>query len=281
MNTFEEEDKIQHILQSSSYIPAHKDMSFLHRPENRGVRILLDFTKPDMILEDMGIESTLVVFGSTRICEPHQAELAVKQAQAAVDLDPENPQRIKALKVAKSLQEKSIYYQVARELGQRVGEYQGWKNSKFTLITGGGPGIMEAANRGAYEVGAKSIGLNITLPHEQHPNPYITPELCFKFHYFATRKMHFLKRAKGLVAFPGGFGTLDELFEALTLIQTRKMNPLPIVLIGRKFWQKLINFDMLVDEGVISEDDLDLFCYAETADEAWGNLLSWWSEQEI
>ncbi len=170
----------------------------------------------------------------------------------------------------------SHYYDVAREFGRLISEAT--NDSELTIMTGGGPGIMEAANRGAFDNGSKSVGLNIHLPHEQFPNPYITPDLCFRFHYFALRKLHFLLRTRALVAFPGGYGTFDELFETLTLIQTRSINPVPIVLVGKTFWEKAVNFDFMVDEGVIAEEDRELFWYAETAEEIWGGILQWHKE---
>lgn len=182
---------------------------------------------------------------------------------------------MRRLEVAERLQAKSHYYDVARELGRLVSSSQPAEKREVVVMTGGGPGIMEAANRGAYDAGSKSIGLNIHLPHEQYPNPYITPELCFRFHYFALRKLHFLKRAQALVAFPGGFGTFDELFETLTLIQTRTIKPVPVVLVGERYWREAVNIDFLGAEGVIDAEDRDLFWYAETAEEIWDGILHW------
>jgi hypothetical protein len=182
----------------------------------------------------------------------------------------------RSLAVAQRILAKSRYYEVARELGRIVGGCgSGPDDCRIMLVTGGGPGVMEAANRGAHDVGAKSIGLNITLPHEQYPNPYVTPDLCFRFHYFSTRKLHFLLRARALVAFPGGYGTLDEVFETLTLVQTRTIEPVPIVLVGEEYWRRVIDVDFLVDEGVIEEEDRDLFRYAETAAQAWQMIVRW------
>ncbi len=190
---------------------------------------------------------------------------------------PDNRELQKRLAVAERIQKKSHYYEVAREFGQIVGRSgQGAADCRLLVMTGGGPGMMEAANRGAYDVGAKTAGLNITLPHEQFPNPYITPELCFKFHYFATRKMHFLLRTKALVVFPGGYGTLDELFETLTLIQTRCMQALPIILVGESYWRKAFDVEFLIDEGVIDPEDRELFWYAETAREIWDDIQNWY-----
>jgi len=176
---------------------------------------------------------------------------------------------------------KSSYYEVAREFGHLVGEASRYHNgNQLVVMTGGGPGLMEAANRGAFDAGAQSVGLNISLPHEQYPNPYITPDLCFRFHYFALRKMHLLLRTKALVAFPGGYGTFDELFEVLTLIQTRKIKPMPVVLVGEDYWRQAVNIDFLVDEGVIAPEDRDLFWYAETAQEIWDGILNWYEACE-
>ncbi len=200
----------------------------------------------------------------------------MKVLQQALAAEPENEDLMQRLKVALAIQAKSHYYDEARAFGSLVGASgKGPEDSRVTLITGGGPGIMEAANRGAFDVGAKSVGLNITLPHEQYPNSYITPDLCFRFHYFAMRKLHFLKRAKALVVFPGGYGTLDELFETLTLIQTRSIEPLPVVLVGESFWRKAMNIDFLVEEGVVDAEDRELFWYAETAEEIWHGIQHW------
>jgi uncharacterized protein (TIGR00730 family) len=182
------------------------------------------------------------------------------------------------LERAERILAKSGYYEVARELGRLVAESgQGPEDSRLVVMTGGGPGVMEAANRGAHDAGAKTVGLNIDLPHEQYPNPYVTPELCFRFHYFALRKLHFLLRARALVAFPGGFGTLDELFETLTLVQTRKIEPIPIVLVGETYWKRLVDVEFLVEEGVVDAEDRDLLWYAETAEEIWQGILAWYT----
>ncbi len=200
----------------------------------------------------------------------------LESAQKALKKAPMSTKQMHKVNIAERILDKSRYYKIARKFGRLVGEAgKGPGDSRLTLMTGGGPGIMEAANRGAFDVGAKSIGLNISLPHEQFPNPYITPELCFRFHYFAIRKFHFLQRAKALVVFPGGFGTLDELFSVLTLIQTRKIDPIPIVLVGKKYWKHLIDIDFLEDEGVIDPEDRSLFWYAESAKEIWEGLLKW------
>ena len=258
------------ILASPSYIPADRDTEFLQREELRPLRLGLELLKPEIIQKEQGIQSTIVVFGSARLQDPTAAELAYLSAKRAAESDPHNSVRQRELTLAIRQRELSKYYTVAREFARLVsGSCQIDGRCDYVIVTGGGPGIMEAANRGAADVQAKSIGLNITLPHEQRPNPYITPELCFQFRYFALRKMHFLIRAKALVAFPGGFGTMDELFETLTLLQTGKVTGVTVVLIGRDFWDRLINWDMLIELGLISPQDRELFQYAETAQEAW------------
>jgi hypothetical protein len=216
------------------------------------------------------------VFGSTRIREPSAALKRAEAARLALAADPQNADLSARLAVAERIVAKSHYYDTARELGRLVGEAgAGPKDTRVIVATGGGPGMMEAANRGTFDVGAESVGLNITLPHEQFPNPYITPELCFRFHYFAVRKLHFLLRARALVAFPGGYGTFDELFETLTLIQTRTIHPVLVVLVGEAYWRRAFDVDFLVDEGAIDPEDRDLFWYAETAPEIWRGILDW------
>ncbi len=257
---------------------AEQDLGFLARDEARGVRLQLEYLKPETLLAEHAIRDTVVVYGSTRISEPAAARRSVEALRQALETDPGNTILIRRLAVAERLLAKSHYYEIAREFGRLVGSSRDddGSRSKLVIMTGGGPGMMEAANRGACEAGAKSVGLNINLPHEQYPNPYITPELCFRFHYFALRKMHFLLRAKALVAFPGGFGTLDELFDVLTLVQTRKIKPVPIVLVGEAYWRRAIDFGFLADEGVIDAEDRDLFWFAETANEIWSGILDWY-----
>jgi uncharacterized protein (TIGR00730 family) len=258
------------ILASSSYIPADRDTEFMQREELRPLRLGLELLKPELIQKEQGIQSTIVVFGSARLQEPVAAEAALLTAERAAAQQPNDQALQRHVAVAKRQRDLSKYYDVAREFARLVSSScQVDGRCDYVIVTGGGPGIMEAANRGAADVQAKSIGLNITLPHEQRPNPYITPELCFQFRYFALRKMHFLIRAKALVAFPGGFGTLDELFETLTLIQTGKVTGVSVVLVGRAFWERLINWGFLVEQGLIGPQDLGLFHYAETAQEAW------------
>jgi len=264
------EDNFRRILRSPSYRVAYKDVDFLTSADMRATRMELELLKPELAFRKHGIRSTIVVFGSTRIVDPAVAQTQLEHARARLAEAPDDPHRRRAVAQAERIVAKCHYYEVAREFTRLVSstcQVQG--QCDYVVVTGGGPGIMEAGNRGAYEVGAKSIGLNIRLPREQQPNSYITPDLCFQFHYFALRKFHFLLRAKALVAFPGGFGTLDELFDALTLRQTRRMQEIPIIIFGREYWQQAIDFQYMADEGTIDDEDLDLFRYAETAEEAW------------
>jgi uncharacterized protein (TIGR00730 family) len=268
--------RIQAILDSPSYQEADQDTDFLDLDETRGVRLQIDYQKPEFLLTQHNIRHTIVVFGSTRICEPASAQLKVDNLRVQLDSDPGNRDLHRRLRVAERILAKSRYYDVAREFGKLVGEAGKKANGgELYIMTGGGPGMMEAANRGAYDASSKTIGLNINLPHEQYPNPYVTPELCFRFHYFALRKLHFLLRTRALVVFPGGYGTFDELFETLTLIQTRKIKPIPVILVGEEYWRQAFNVDFLIDEGVIDVEDRDLFWYAETAEEIWSDILKW------
>jgi len=268
--------RVETILKSPSYLPADRDADFLRDDSVRGVRLQIDYLKTELLLQEYGVEQTIAIFGGTRIVEEEKAEHNLSKIKDKYSKNPENKLLRKKLKVSKNILEKSHYYDIARDFGRIVGNSgKGPSDCSVTVMTGGGPGIMEAANRGAFDVGAKSIGLNITLPKEQFPNPYISPELCFKFHYFSMRKLHFFKRAKALVAFPGGFGTIDELMEALTLIQTRKIAPMPVILVGEDFWKKAINFDYLLDEGVIDAEDMELFWYAQTAEDIWESIIHW------
>jgi uncharacterized protein (TIGR00730 family) len=254
----------------NSYIPADRDLSFLQRDELRPFRLGLELLKPELIQKEEGIRSTIVVFGSARLLEPRAARESLGRIEAELEKDPVNAALKQALSLAQRRVALSRYYDEAREFGRLVSATcQTGGRCDYVIVTGGGPGIMEAANRGAADAAGKSVGLNISLPHEQYPNPYITPALCFQFRYFALRKMHFLLRAKALVAFPGGFGTLDELFEVLTLLQTGKVSGVVVLLIGRSFWERLIDWQLLADEGFINVEDLGLFQYAETAQEAW------------
>jgi len=250
-------------LTPDAYRLAFADPEFLLRRETRGIRFQLELLKPDLAQQAQGIENTVVVFGSARYCSEEQAAAQVQAAQTNGDAA--------ALAHATTLLRNARYYEMARAFGRLVAQHSAARApaDKLFVCTGGGPGIMEAANRGAAEAGGISVGLNIALPHEQRPNPYVTPSLSFKFHYFALRKMHFMMRAKALVAFPGGFGTLDELFETLTLIQCRKARAVPIVLCGSAHWKRLLNWDLLVEEGAIRVEDLRLFQYADSAEHAW------------
>ena len=262
--------------ESSSYVLAEGDVAFLARPELRPVRLQLELLKPELIMREHGVVSTIVVFGSARVPAPEDAASHVASIEEAARSKPSDPVAAQKLAAARRLVTYSKYYEVARSFSSLVSSScQAGKQCDYVMITGGGPGIMEAVNRGADDVGAKSIGLNIALPFEQRPNPYIHPGLCFNFHYFAMRKMHFLMRARALVFFPGGFGTLDEMFEALTLIQTRKIARMPCVLVGREYWKRLLDFDFLVSEGMISAADLGLFRHAETAEEIWATIQGW------
>jgi uncharacterized protein (TIGR00730 family) len=253
--------------QSPSYRLAFRDTDFLLREELRPVRFQLELLKPEMLLDEAGVGSTLVVYGSARIPSPEHVE--------AVRATATTPER-KA--VVERLIAKSKYYEEARKLGRIASSCAIVENGmrQFVVCSGGGPSIMEAANRGAADVGEESIGLNIVLPHEQAPNEFVTPDLSFQFHYFALRKMHFLLRARAVAVFPGGFGTLDEFLELLTLIQTGKMQPIPVLLFGRDYWNRIINFSAMAEEGVINPNDVELFHWVETADEAWGKIVEFY-----
>ena len=258
--------------ENPAYRLAFQDMDFLLREDLRPVRFQLELLKPELILEEANIASTFVMYGSARIPEPAKAEALLELAQGE-----------DAIRIAESLVAKSKYYDVAYELAQLASAFPRDEAGKrhFVVCSGGGPSIMEAANRGAAEAGHESIGLNIVLPHEQAPNPYVTPSLSMQFHYFALRKMHFLLHARALAAFPGGFGTFDELFELLTLIQTGKIKPIPVLLFGRAFWNRVVNFDALVEEGVISARDLDIFTFVETAEEAWAVVKDFYRDDTV
>ncbi len=261
------EQRLRDILESPSYRLAYKDDALLAEDDLRPLRLQLELLKPERILQEQDIHSTVVVFGSARIEDAAGAHAQLAHAQSA-DAMAECAAASADLALARRRVAQVEYYEQARRFAAQVSQrFQKQGRCDFVVVTGGGPGIMEAANRGAYDVGARSIGLNITLPHEQAPNPYTTPELAFHFHYFAIRKMHFLMHARGLVVFPGGYGTMDELFEVLTLIQTDKMPAIPVVLVGRSFWKQAINFDLLLEEGFISTQDRQLFTCVDTAEE--------------
>jgi len=274
--------RIKAIQDNPSSRRADQDLEFLAEYPIRGIRLQIDYLKPELLLEQHGIRNTIVVFGSTRICEPSAARRTVATLKAALADDPDDKDLAHRLAIAERILVKSQYYEVACEFGRLVSAANKTTDGPHcTIVTGGGPGIMEAANRGAFDAGAETVGFNISLPHEQYPNPYITPGLCFNFHYFAMRKLHFLLRAKALVACPGGFGTFDELFEAITLIQTRKMKPIPIVLVGESYWRSAVNFEFLKQEGVIADEDLELFWFAETAQEIWDGILHWYDKSGV
>ena len=245
---------------SAAYQLAFQDNEFLLREDLRPVRFQLELLKPELLLDEAKIESMLVIYGSARIPEPAEADAL--EAAATDDVQRNIARRLKA---------KAKYYEEARKLARLASQVPPDENGcrHFVVCSGGGPSIMEAANRGAADVGKESVGLNIVLPHEQAPNRFVTPDLSFQFHYFALRKMHFLLRARAVCVFPGGFGTFDEMFELLTLIQTGKIKPIPIVLFGKEFWERVVNFEALVEEGVVSARDLGLFKFVETAEEAW------------
>jgi uncharacterized protein (TIGR00730 family) len=273
--------RVRAILDSPSYRVASEDIDFLASDSVRGLRLQMDYLKPEILLRANHVTRTVVVFGSSRIPEPREARRRLDALRAAAQSGENESEYSRRLAVAERVLDNSRYYHVAREFGRIVAEANAREGDGQTLImTGGGPGIMEAANRGAFDVGAKTVGLNISLPREQFPNSYVSPELCFNFHYFALRKLHFLQRAMALVAFPGGYGTLDEVFEILTLSQTRKIPPMPIVLVGERHWRKVIDFDYLADEGVIDPEDRELFWHAETAEEIWAGIQKWEREKK-
>ena len=256
----------------SAYRLAFTDVDFLLREELRPIRLQLELLKPELVQDEQGVEATIVFFGSARIVAPEVAKIELAAAREGGDPA--------ALKAATTRVAMARYYDEARRFAAIVTRRSASLDKPIYVVTGGGPGIMEAGNRGAFEVGGKSVGLNIVLSHEQVPNKYITPELCFQFHYFALRKMHFLLRARALAVFPGGFGTFDEMFELLTLIQTGKMKPIPVLLFGRDFWTRVVDFEALADEGVISPSDLNLLTWVETAEEAWEAVQTFYQDSE-
>ena len=272
-------ERVRRILENPSYRRADQDPDLLKRDELRPTRLELEFLKPELILEEHGIRGTIVVFGGTRVIEPAAARAKVERARKALAEHPRIPELEHRLEVAERILAKSHYYDVARELGRIIGQAgNGPDDCRLAIITGGGPGLMEAANRGAYDAGAKSVGLNISLPQEQFPNPYITPELCFQFRYFGLRKMHFLLRAKAMVGFPGGYGTFDEIFETLCLIQTRKIKPVPVILVGEQYWRRAFDVEFLAAEGTIDPEDAELFTFAETAEQIWKIISDWYAQ---
>ncbi|MBQ2789899.1 MAG: LOG family protein [Thermoguttaceae bacterium] len=282
------------LLNAPAYRKAYRDPEFLSGDDGREIRLLAEYAKPERAFEKAQIGSTVVVFGSARLLPPDEAARRLELAEQAAAQTP-GPDADEALRKARAAVALAPYYQTAREFAELAatkndvfnreigpdGVFYPTKRREFVVCTGGGPGVMEAANRGAFDADEPTIALNIALPFEQQPNPFVSPELSFNFHYFAIRKLHFLLRAKALVAFPGGFGTFDELFEALTLRQTERMQHLPIVLFGREFWESVVNFPKLVEYGVISPGDLDLFQYAETAEEGWAIVENYYANEAI
>ncbi len=272
-------ERVRQIIEHPSFRRADQDPDLLKRDELRPIRLQLDFLKPELTLAEHGICGAIVVLGGTRIIEPDAARRKVERARKALEQHPQIPELEHRLAVAERILAKSHYYDVARELGRIVGRSgKGPGDCRLAIVTGGGSGLMEAANRGSYDVGAQSVGLNISLPREQVPNPYITPELCFQFRYFGLRKMHFHLRAKAMVAFPGGYGTLDELFETLCLIQTGKTKSVPVILVGEQYWRRVFDVEFLAAEGTIDPEDAELFTYAETAEEIWKIICDWYHQ---
>lgn len=262
-------DRVERILSSPAFRRADEDLELLAQPALRAVRLQLEFMKPELTFERRGIERTIVVFGGARVRPPERARAALER------LDPTTADADERRRAERAVAN-SRYYEVAREFGRIVAEAGTCPTcERLMLVTGGGPGLMEAVNRGAADAGEASIGLGILLPHEQRPNAYLDPELAFQFRYFALRKLHFMLRARALVAFPGGFGTFDEVFETLCLLQTGKHEPMPVVLVGRAFWERAVDFDFLVEEGMVSQADVELFSIVETAEEAWRCILDW------
>jgi uncharacterized protein (TIGR00730 family) len=260
----------QEQLESQAYRLAFDDMDFLLSEEQRGVRLMLELNKPEQVLKQHEVIHTVAIYGSARIDSAEAVARAAMQLERDRAANPDDPTLLRRARQLEVKRKQARYYEEARRFASLVTARSQCEDCpSLTIVTGGGPGIMEAGNLGAHEAGGDSIGMNIVLPHEQFPNPFVSPQFCFQFHYFAIRKMHFLLRARALVVFPGGWGTLDELFESLTLVQTQKIAPLPILIFGREFWEGMINFEHMVEQGVISEDDLKLFCYVETAEEAW------------
>ncbi|GAB4031758.1 MAG: LOG family protein [Elusimicrobiota bacterium] len=283
MNHYSKElnDRREKLLKSKAYIKAYEDIDFLKEDEQRPIRLQLELLKPEQILHQHGIKHTVVCFGSARTFNKEEAQERVAFIEKLLRKKPQDKSLKSKLKNARVLLKSAKYYEEARRFAYMAGSKFISGNEKLTVVTGGGPGIMEAANRGAYEAGEKNIGLNITLPMEQGANPYISEEFCFRFHYFAIRKMHFVMRARALVVFPGGFGTMDELFEVLTLVQTGKKRKLPIILFGPEYWENTINFKNMADWGYIAYEDTGIFKYAETAEEAWDIIEDFYREHPL
>lgn len=271
------EAHLQRIVDSPSYRLAYRDPEFISRVDVRPLRLQMELLKPEMILEENGVTSMVVCFGGTQIISAEEADALVKEMEDQLATDPDNRDFQRQVELAEAKRRKSRYYEECRTFAQIVSTRSKKDiGQDFLICTGGGPGIMEAGNRGAFEVGARSIGLNITLPFEQVPNAYITPDLCFQFNYFALRKMHFLFRAMAIICFPGGFGTLDELFTALTLRQTLRMQAIPIILYGEDYWRNVINFQFLADEGVIRDEHLELLDFTDSPEDCWKIIVDWY-----
>lgn len=273
-------ERVNILRKSKSYKKAYEDLEFLRSDELRPIRLQLELMKPQMILNKYKIENTIVCFGSARIFNKEDSIKRIKMIENEISKKPYDKELKIKLKTAKILLKSSKYYEEARKFAQLISKNK-INGKKLTIVTGGGPGIMEAANRGAWESNEKSIGLNITLPMEQDPNPYISEEFCFRFHYFAIRKMHFVMRAKAMVAFPGGFGTMDELFEVLTLVQTGKKRHIPIVLVGKDYWNNVINFKLMANMGYISKEDLNIFSYADTAMQTFEIIKNYYKNHKL
>lgn len=255
------------------------DVKFMLREELRPMRLQLELMRPELIQQDLGIQSTIAIFGSARFNDTEKSAADLALAEKALAEKPDSSELKELVDKLKRLSKHSSNYNLARKLASLIATSKASVFQNTVIVTGGGPGIMEAANRGAHDVGAKSIGLTISLPMEEKPNPYVTPELAFHFHYFAIRKMHFLIRAKALVVFPGGFGTMDELFETLTLLQTKKIKQLPVFLVGREFWNRVVNFEALVEDGVINATDLLLFQFVDTAEEVVAGIERFYAQE--
>ena len=274
------DEQLKAILAHPSYRLAHEDQALLADDDSRPIRLQLELLKPERYLRRHKIQSTVVVFGSARVPSPSQALATLAELEANARSIPDDVNLPAAFTGARQRVRQSHYYEEARRFSELVSlRFQEEGRRDFVVVTGGGPGIMEAANRGAFDAGARSIGLNITLQNEQAPNPFITPGLCFQFRYFGLRKMHFLMRARALVVFPGGFGTMDELFEVLTLVQTGKVRRVPIVLVGTDFWRKAINFQFLIEEGFIGAQDAQLFTVVDRAEEIIVALESFYDDK--